>query len=487
MVVVTTPPTTTKQQAIVTGEESANEYIPREGLLIVLERNDDKSLLELILCNGQQTYNGSIDVSQVKLPGLPTSDEDPKMNLTQVLLQDGSKHPSILLSFAYDRSTTNISSQDNEPSSFSKSAISSSSSSSNVSFPSMEVTIKHRLAVSGLVKRVYSGRLLLLQEPSTSITNVSSTVSTTTGAHATIGSKRRPTTLSCVQLLGTFVNQAHRQLQQLQENYHTLQQSCHQWKDTALKLDETVWQQEKDQLVQQFLLVYNEAQGRAKQQLAALQEELDLYKKVATTTTTTTTTKTLSKRRNRDYDHEDPLRQGMNSKDEDPISLEVVTSLAAGERVCANQNRRQPIIQPSEMLSNAALKEQAKQYQERKGKVKGSTKRSNEIGSAEESKTVSRKRSKRGIPIPTFNANAHDDTGDNDYPRGGDPKGKEATAIQWNDLPRPKGVSTVTNESDPVGIQETSDDEALRNAIRASVRNTKPQYDEDDSSTDDGV
>jgi hypothetical protein len=270
----------------------------------------------------------------------------------------------------------------------------------------LKLLIQQRLVSSGLMKLAFSGILRKSTDNDGSI-------------------------LGFCQSVGRAVNDARTEISTLQQQLADTQQALKSWKDTAEKLDRDVWQNEKDELLDNFLTLWNEGQGRAKQQIEKLKDELE-ETKAAATTATTLSKKQRAASRALQLDAPDDLDQ----PSQEPISLEQVAALAQGRKTHAApaRQRREPILDASQIVSVSTLKQQAEEYQKRKANNK-------------KNKVTSQTMEEDSPPPATKRAKI---------------KKKESD-----------------DSSDHDEEQENSEEEAMRMAIRASVR--KPDDDKDES------
>ena len=355
------------------------------GLLMIFRDQKDSKNVQVSVCNGTATYTGEVVMDQVKL-----SPED-RQQLATYLLEDDSKHATIEITFSYY-------SQDDDD--------------------GLELNIKQCLA-SGLKKFVYSTVLL--------------------------ETEKKASVLQCLQTLGDSLNASIEKNDRHQEEMRNVQQRLDNWRDTALKLDKEVWQREKDQLLQNFLTLFNDTQTKAKEQLKELQEELDLFK--------------------RSSQHHGggtqallaPLIDAPDDLDEpnkEPIPLDEVAALAQGKQTITT---RKSILHHSDTLSSSDLKQKMQQYKEQQQ----ATKRSKARKAAPSKKPPvapdvkeKKPRPKHKIPLPSFGGSLEDDSGNGD------------------DMPPASKKSKQENE-EPVELQEDSEEEAMRGAIRENVRKDK--------------
>jgi hypothetical protein len=300
-------------------------------------------------------------------------------------LQDGREHPNISISFQYYNNNSNNNGNGN-------------GNNENA----LKLLIQQRLVSSGLMKLAFSGILLKSTDNDGSI-------------------------LGFCQSVGRAVNDARTEISALQQQLADTQQALKSWKDTAEKLDRDVWQKEKDELLDHFLTLWNEGQGRAKQQIEKLQDELEETKAAATISK-----KQRAASRALQLDAPDDLDQ----PSQEPISLEQVAALAQGRKTHAApaRRRREPILDASQIVSVSTLKQQAEDYQKRKANNK-------------KNKVTSQTMEEDSPPLATKRAKM---------------KKKESD-----------------DSSDHDEEQENSEEEAMRMAIRASVR--KPDDDKDES------
>jgi hypothetical protein len=348
----------------------------KEGLLIVSSDEKDPNTLQVSICNGRTTFTGEVVMDQVKL-----SPED-RQQLATYLLQDNSKHATIEITFLYC--------QDG----------------------GLELNIKQCLA-SGLKKFAYSTVLFETEKASV---------------------------LQFLHTLGDSLNTSIDKNDQHQEEMRNVQQRLDDWKDTALKLDKDVWQHEKDQLLQNFLTLFNDAQTKAKEQLKELQEELDLFKRTSQHRGGTRALAPL-------FDAPDDL----DEPGKEPIPLDEVAALAQGKQTITT---RKSILDPSEILSSSHLKQTSQQYKEqqqadKKSKTNKAAPSKKPAALAPAVKKEKKARPKSKIPVPSFGGSLEDDNGDS----GGD---------------MPPALKKVKQEN-----KEDSEEEAMRQAIRENVRKDK--------------
>jgi hypothetical protein len=358
-------------------DSSGGSSPSNEGLLIVFRDQKDRNNVQVSVCNGTATYTGEVAMDQVKL-----SPED-RQQLAAYLLQDKSKHAAIEITFLY--------SQDE----------------------GLELNIKQCL-MSGLKKFAYSTVLLETEKASV---------------------------LQCLRTLGDSLNASIEKNDRRQEEMREVQQRLDDWKDTALKLDKDVWQLEKDQLLQNFLTLFNDAQTKAKEQLKELQEELDLSKR---TNQHRGGTRALAPLLDTPDDLDEPNKE--------PIPLDEVAALAQGKQTITT---RKSILDPSDILCSSDLKQKTQQYKEQQQATKKS--KANKAAPAKKPslapavKKEKKPRPKPKIPIPSFGGSLEDDS---------------------DGMP-PASKRVKQENEEPVELKEDSEEEAMRRAIRDNIRKDK--------------
>jgi hypothetical protein len=376
-----------------------------EGLLIVF-RDDEKDLntttLQVSICNGRTTYTGKVDTDQVKL-----SPED-RQQLATYLLQDGSKHATIEITFLYSQHDANDANDANDHDS-----------------RRLELNIKQCLA-SGLKKFAYSTVCLK--------------------------TTKQDSVLQCLHTLGDSLNASMEKNDRHQQEMRKVQQRLDDWKDTALKLDKDVWQHEKDQLLQNFLTLFNDAQTNAKQELDLLKRQTSQHRGGGGGTTAAPRAVV-------------PLLDAPDDLDEpnkEPIPLDQVAALAQGKQTTTT--RRKTILDPSEILSSSDLQQKSKKYKEQKQqKQQQAGRKSKATKAAAPTKTPLTSNSndatqehkprptRRTIPVPSFRGSLDDD----------------------GDRPPASKKCKQENQEPVVELEEDSEEEAMRHAIRENIRKDK--------------
>jgi len=247
--------------------------------------------------------------------------DDQKSTISKYLLEDAREHPDITVRFKHS-----VVVDDNNKEG------------------SLELVIQQRLATANLQKFVYTGTLQATRRTTTN----------------TMSNKQSSSILQFCNTLGNAINESRRQIQSLQQDIRSKQQSIDHWKDTAQQLGTQVWQKEKDQLVHNFLKLWNERQARAKKQFQELQEELELTKAALTS-------KTNERKRGRALKlDETEVGEDDLAAPSEPIPLDQVAALAAGRRLNSAKPSRPAILKQEETVSAATLMEQAKEYDKRK-------------------------------------------------------------------------------------------------------------------------
>jgi len=303
-------------------DPSKREHLPPEGLLAVFEKrsssppngnqSEEWPRLQIEVGTNQNVYRGEMDVSQVRLP------EDQKREISHYLLGDGQEHPTITVRFQHSKDGR------------------------------LELIIQQRLEKLGLQKTAYEGTLTT-RAPEGS-TNTKSSI------------------LQFCHKLGTAVNDSSKQIQSLEKDLRLKEEFLNQWKETAQALDKSVWQAEKDRLVNNFLKLWNERQARAKKQLQDLQAELDMTKAALSAS------KTGGKRKGRSLKLDEEITNALDQADlaspDEPVPMDQVEALAAGHRIPSSTATSRPILKSDETVSANTLKQQAEDYEKRKEATK---------------------------------------------------------------------------------------------------------------------
>lgn len=374
---------------------------PKEGLLVVEEEEEDDDddddndghsakngeedddekkkkgpiSVKIRIGTSNKIYKGTIKLSHVKLAN--------KENLASYLLQDGREHPDIVISFQHD---------------------------DQFAVGSLKVLIQQRLMSSGLMKTAFSGILKPETRASSSFRREDEETSV----------------LAFCQSLGQAVNDSQSEIERLKVHLKDTKKALSNWKDTAEKLDKEVWQREKDELLDNFLKLWNEQKARSKDRITQLEREVETLKAEASSSGTST------KRRALQLDAPDDLDQ----MTKEPISLDQVSALAEGRKV-QNTVGRKPILDASNTVSIASLNQQQEEYRKRKAQ-----------------KTTKAKQKQT----------SNDDKDDSTRPT----------------KRRHKSVASPGTSPEEEEMVEDSEDEAMRQAIRASIRKNN----DDDSDTD---
>ena len=345
--------------------------------------------LKVVLCNGNQMYSHTISLVNIKL----TPMED-KAKLSDYFLQDGREHPNILISFQKESSFT------------------------------IKVAVKQRVmaASTGLMKFVYSGSLV---------------------EDSTISMLK-----FCNSMLGKPLNEAKSQITKLQSQLEKFQKATKDWKDTATKLDQHVWQNEKDRLLDGFLKLWNEYKSNAQSEIARLKDELEKAKKA---TQKKSTAREL-------FDAPDDL----DEDGKEPIPRDVAEALADGRPTngisggrAIRKPKRTPILGPEDQLNMSKLKEQQEAYKQRKAEAREETKKKKRQQEQQEEKKMA----------------AVEDS--------------ESSSQEMTIRPAKKKARKKNSIGSPnleTSIDEYSEDEAMRKAIRANVARAKSGGDDSDAS-----
>lgn len=306
----------------------------KEGLLVVESNVENKNkpeigcdsdsslfhTLQIRIGTAKTTYHGRVPLSQVKL-----SD---RHLLSKFLLQDGREHPKISITFQHHNDE------------------------------SLKVSIQQRLQSSGLMKLIFLG---FLQQES--------------------ANTRQKNVLDFCQSLGEAINGAQTEISDLQRELTDTQQRLQGWKDTAEKLDRDVWQREKDELLDKFLKLFQEAKTRANEKIQTLQEELI----EARAKTSVSKNRVVSRALELD-DAPDDLES------REPFPLEQVAALAQGRKTNTGSGRQQ-ILDASQALPGSRLKQQAKEYESRKAKKKNMNMEKTDCSPPPAAKRVKREKS----------------------------------------------------------------------------------------------
>jgi hypothetical protein len=212
---------------LTTDDTSTISSHPREGLLVVYQQQQQQQERENIHSRKHQdvlirlgtavsSYKGIIPFAKVKLP------EDQKANIPQYLLQDGSQHESIVVSFQFDNKNTPA---------------------------HLKLIIQQRIKNWGTLKFVFQDVLLQQQQ------------------------QQQYSLLSFCATLGDVINDGQAKLTRLSEELASVQQNLNSWKTTAQAL-ETKGREEKHKLLQNTLLAWQENQQTHKERIADLTKQL---------------------------------------------------------------------------------------------------------------------------------------------------------------------------------------------------------------------
>jgi hypothetical protein len=230
------------------------------------EKSSSHSKLRVDICNGNSAFSIYISPSEVNLPA------NDKGKLSLYLLQDGNHHPTILIRFQYNHDG------------------------------SIKLIIKRQLSEAGMMLHAYEGQLLQEEDsPSKGV-------------------------LGFLKCLGDSFNDTTKQMEQSKVEHVKLTTSLKEWKDTAQKLSQDVWQAEKDQLLRNFQILLNEMRANFQERIQTLEEALELEKL----------------RRNDNWGKRGRLDKNpttmvaaeddLDEPNREPIPMEQVTALAEGKK-----------------------------------------------------------------------------------------------------------------------------------------------------------
>ena len=299
-----------------------------EGLLVLYQskqttNSKNPPTLRIEVGTNQSVYRSQqpVDWSRVRLPESPSVDSKASVfSNVLLLLQDGGRdsHPDMTVRLEHSSSTL------------------------------LELVIQQKLP-SGLQKYIYKETLLSSSSSSSGVLAFS---------HA----------------LGVAVNGSVQERRALTKQVEELQRSMNAWKATAQRLSTEVWQKEKDQLVHNFVRLWNEKQKREKKQFQELMEELEHTKKELDLLRTTHSGDTTNKKRGRHLKLDDEVAKGADDDlggGREPIPLEEVAALAAGRKPARGKRAASSnILTAQDTISAATLLEQQKAYEKQKREEK---------------------------------------------------------------------------------------------------------------------
>ncbi len=375
-----------------------------EGLLVVYQKcipTLAETILRIEVGTNNCVFRGEIDLSQVKL----TNGE--KSNVSMYLLQDGREHPNITVRFEH--------SEENDE--------------------TLNLIIKEQVTHLGLQKFVYTG-----------ILSTSSVGSTT--------KREKSSLLQFYHDLGKAINDSHQKIQSLEQELHEKDQSLNSWKETAQSLDRQVWQKEKDRLVHNFLKLWNERQTRAKEQLQAMQTELDATKAAWAA-------KTVEKRKGRTLKLDEAMANeadGDLAAQIEPIPLDEVSAFATGRKPLSRAGPS--ILKQEDTISVSTLMKQAKEY-EKKKRARMPKASSEESGSDTEDEI----QHKEGNRNPAQKKLKRKDSIDADIASKASKQECDKKSPDVSDKAHPIAEG---KDGSPF-LHMDSDDEALRSQIRAGI------------------
>jgi hypothetical protein len=322
LVVLTTPKR--PQGELYNNNSEAPKPSSPEGLLVLYQwkRPDcDAQPQQIVMEVGtnHQVYRSDLDWSRVRW-NAPN-----KYTISDVLLHDGRDHPDITVRFEH--------------------------SCDSGGGGGLELIMQQKLP-SGLQKYIYKATLAPVHPEKSGILGFSHT-------------------------LGVTVNDLVHQMESYKKDIADREQKLKYWKETATRLSTEVWQKEKDQLVHNFVKLWNERQRREKKQFRELQEELEHTKKELEL-------RTSDKKRGRHLKLDDDIANGADDDlagGHEPIPLDEVEALAAGRKL--QPTKKVPIIlKAEETISASALLEQEKAFERRK-RAKMNAKTTGESGKGE--------------------------------------------------------------------------------------------------------
>jgi len=196
--------------------------------------------------------------------------------------------------------------------------------------------------------------------------------------------------------LGQAVNQSLKDIQQRDRELEEKQHILNQWKGTAQRLSIQVWQKEKDQLIKNFVSLWNQKQQKEKEQYRQLYEELEhtkqeleveRKKKKSTIDRKpvgrSRSTKLGQVKEEEEDDEEAEREVGDDAENEEmmvngaeddlegghePIPLHEVAALAAGRRLVPSNTST--ILTANDTISATSLLKQQQAYEQRKKAAK---------------------------------------------------------------------------------------------------------------------
>jgi hypothetical protein len=256
-----------QQQQDVVIDNTASSRTPSTA-----EKRSNHSPLRVAICNGNSAFSIHISPSEVNLPA------DDKAKLSLYLLQDGSLHPTIIIRFQYNHDA------------------------------SIKLIIKRKLSEAGMMLHAYEGQLQKEGEEAESPPSKG--------------------VLTFLKSLGDSFNDTTRQMEQSKVEHVRLTSSLKEWRDTAQKLSQDVWQAEKDQLLRNFQILLNEMRAKFHERIQTLEEALELEKLLQNNN--------WGKSHNRGRPDKNLMTRGaeddLDEPNREPIPMEQVTALAEGKK-----------------------------------------------------------------------------------------------------------------------------------------------------------
>eukprot|EP00980_Cylindrotheca_fusiformis_P021177 scaffold8136_cov127-Cylindrotheca_fusiformis.AAC.17 len=375
---------------------------PLEGLLAVYQRqpsssssssDEETERRQILIRLGTDvaSYKVKIPYRDVKLP------EDQKDQIPNFLLQDGSKHEHILVSFQFDKSS--------DPGA------------------KLKLVIQQRIQQWGTLKFIFQDELT-----------------------------KEQSLLGFCATLGEAINDGQAKIAHLTEELTSAQKGLSDWKDTAQEL-ETRSREEKQKILQNTLLAWQQNQQRHKDHIADLDEQLARAKRQLESRP--------ARRQQHLLDAPDDLDAIISNEQtlEDDTTAQ---ALAAGRRV--EPPARKPILDPSETINKADMERDRKEYEQQK-KRKAQPKRAPRKKTAPPPETASDESSPPTTPKPA--------------------KRQRKAKRPELSSPSPPSDASGTKEAEADENGYNSEEERMRMAIRNMVQTSRLNNDDDDDSDTD--
>ena len=312
----------------------------------------------------------------------------------------------------------------------------------------LKLTIQQRILPSGIMKFVFQGILLASKND----------------------------LLAFCASLGNAINEGQQTVSKLSTELKSAQKGVLNWKATAQSMDQTVWQQEKQKILEKMTSMWQENQKRCRERISELENKLKLI-------SANNNNKNNSHTTNNGTEVANKLPSTLlhlNAPDDDDekglFQEEMAQRLAAGKRTAPKTLPKQ-LIHPSEMINKSVLEKQQRDYQQKVRQKK-----------RKENNAERRKKNPPPPPPPTTTTlNEEQEERIQKPPAKRKPHFSSPSSSPEELKTRPSPHHGKNNVREDVSISSNSSDDDFRKAIFASVQQNRVVNDDKDDDEDTDI